>query len=227
MIQYFYDKWNSNHSYPIMFPLYSYMQSSRDYEELESESLEMGSEIVRLRRKLEQYLLKAEEKERELLGMREQGPQAVKDQLCARLMEENKQLRAGKYSAGELHTRYTVEPLITDPPRSGPTDWNYRRANTSEKRTHFASDIPTTDTNRTRTDSAHRILPPRADREATPTALALQLKSDTLAAWVTHPAKSCKREDRETTPIAAICALRSSLACIINRIVLNHPRRGL
>ena len=68
-----------------MFPLYSYMQSSRDYEELESESLEMGSEIVRLRRKLEQYLLKAEEKERELLGMREQGPQAVKDQLCARL----------------------------------------------------------------------------------------------------------------------------------------------
>ena len=185
------------------------MQSSRDYEDanlalrkLESESLEMGSEILRLRRKLEQ---KAEEKERELLGMREQGPQAVKDQLCARLMEENKQLRAGKYSAGELHTRYTVEPLITDPPRSGPTDWN---ANTSEKRTHFASDIPTTDTNRTRTDSAHRILPPRADREATHTALALQLKSDTLAAWVTHPAKSCKREDRETTPIAAICALR-------------------
>ena len=88
------------------------MQSSREYEDanlalrkLESESLEMGSEIVRLRRKLEQYLLKAEEKERELLGMREQGPQAVKDQLCARLMEENKQLRAGKYSAGELHTR--------------------------------------------------------------------------------------------------------------------------
>jgi hypothetical protein len=79
----------------------------------------MGSEILRLRRNLEQ---KAEEKERELLGMREQGPQAVKDQLCARLMEENKQLRAGKYSAGELHTRYTVEPLITDPPRSGPTD---------------------------------------------------------------------------------------------------------
>ena len=64
----------------------------------------MGSEIVRLRRKLEQYLLKAEEKERELLGMREHGPQAVKDQLCAGLMEENKQLRAGKYSAGELHT---------------------------------------------------------------------------------------------------------------------------
>ena len=86
------------------------MQSSRDYEnanlalrKLESESLEMGSEILRLRRNLEQ---KAEEKERELLGMREQGPQAVKDQLCARLMEENKQLRAGKYSAGELHTRY-------------------------------------------------------------------------------------------------------------------------
>ena len=46
------------------------MQSSRDYEDanlaLETESLEMGSEIVRLRRKLEQYLLKAEEKEREL-----------------------------------------------------------------------------------------------------------------------------------------------------------------
>ena len=141
------------------FHLYSYMQSSRDYEDanlaLESESLEMGSEIVRLRRKLEQYLLKAEEKERELLGMREQGPQAVKDQLCARLMEENKQLRAGKYSARELHTRYTVEPLITDPPRSGQTlrtDWNYSRANTletSEKRTHFASEIRTTDTNRT------------------------------------------------------------------------------
>ena len=39
--------------------------------------------------------------------MREQGPQAVKDRLCARLMEENKLLKAGMYSTGELH-RYRV-----------------------------------------------------------------------------------------------------------------------
>ena len=68
---------------------------------LEHETLELGSEIIHLRRN-------AEEKERELSGMREQEPQAVKDQLCARLMEENKQLKAGMYSAGELH-RYRVD----------------------------------------------------------------------------------------------------------------------
>ena len=65
---------------------------------MKSEKSEVDYEVVRLRRELEQHLLQAEEKQREFLGMREQGPQAIKDQMCADVMAENERLKA------ELHS---------------------------------------------------------------------------------------------------------------------------
>lgn len=77
------------------------MQNSRDADDavtainkvaVENEFL--SDENRTLKRKNEQLESRAERAEREALGMREQGPQAAKDEVVAQLYAENERLRA-------------------------------------------------------------------------------------------------------------------------------------
>ena len=60
----------------------------------------MESKNADLKREMEQLHSLHEQRERELLGMREQGPQAVKDQMLAEKMAECERLKA------ELESRH-------------------------------------------------------------------------------------------------------------------------
>jgi hypothetical protein len=77
--------------------------NSREFDDAEtaiqkigSENALLNTENASLRRKLTSL---SEQAERDALGMKEQGPQAAKDELCARVYAENKRMKAKLESA--------------------------------------------------------------------------------------------------------------------------------
>ena len=62
---------------------------------MHSETRLLNDENKTLQKKNEQLSLRAEQAERESFGMREQGPQAARDEMYAQLLAENRKLKQG------------------------------------------------------------------------------------------------------------------------------------
>lgn len=67
--------------------------ASRALHKMHSETRLLDDENKTLQKKNEELSLRAEQAERESLGMREQGPQAARDEVCAQLHAENRRLK--------------------------------------------------------------------------------------------------------------------------------------
>ena len=90
------------------------LQDSRDIEDattalnkVAQENKFLCDKVDTMRREKEELQLRAEQMERESLGMREQGPQAARDEIAARLLAENKRLGAecGRLEALDVNTQ--------------------------------------------------------------------------------------------------------------------------
>lgn len=67
--------------------------ATRALHKMHSENRLLNNENKTLQEKNEQLSLHAEQVERESLGMKEQGPQAARDEVCAQLHAENRKLK--------------------------------------------------------------------------------------------------------------------------------------
>ena len=93
------------------------IQNSREFEDAENALQKIGSENELLSSEnaslRDQVSSLSEQAERGVLGMREQGPQAAKDEMCARLQAENRRLKA----------KYESDMLLQDPSQQQMERW--------------------------------------------------------------------------------------------------------